>query len=436
MSFNVAAIPQATFIGAPVPFPTKLGTLLKYQPRVWSLSFNWSLYGVSNSNNQIAVPINLAVNNQSQQLDAIRGCYIDNTGSDAAVYVYFPDTGCLITCAQFSTNWQPVMTNLLQCVIIGKGFVTGDTSQTTIFLTNETLPPGESAELSLVYPQYLASPRISRGNNQYSTGFVVPAVGDQWQYINAVAGTNTTVLFGSPYTAGGYITLTNWHVDGLTAGTFSIASTGPSGTFFTGGNAVTMDSLQVKLNAAETWQFKAIATTGVMNAIFCYSYQGSGLAEILFSIGNLNAAVSTSFSLPASDFMGVQFTAPQTGSILSIQVSLPLNGGNPFAVSLYSDNSGHPGTLVGTSAILSPVAAGTYQFNFSTPLPQITSGSNYWVVIPASAITHTINANITTAVTAGVNGSGSATTIAGVGIASGGISAGQNIIFQVNCEQP
>lgn len=466
MSFNPAGIPTVNYIGAPAAQPSAVGTRPKQIPRVVPLTFNWQLYGVSNSNSAIQVPINLAQNAQTRQLDAIRGVYIDNTGCDAAVYVYFPDTGCIVTCAQFSTNWQPVFTNLLQCVVIGKGFVTGDTSQTTIFLSNETFPPGESAELQFVYPQYLASPRITRGVNQFTPGFTSPAIGDQWQFLKqslAAIGTFTTTLFGSPYVAGGFITLTNLTVSignsagsstAVATGTFTIQSTGISGALFNGdlspqGLIIDQSALQLKLNANETWQFSAVVGTGASNdlSLFLgYSYAGVGTAETLFNFGNLNLTLSAQNYIVGGThlFAGVQFTAPETGSILSALVQLVPqvgSGGASFSVALYSDNAGNPGTLLATSVpTLIPGFANAQpvQFNFPQPLPQIINGTKYWLVFPSvNPAPNKYNLPVTSLGAVNVNFSGgSNTTIAAIGNGTSAFPAGSNISFQINCQQP
>lgn len=461
MSFNPAGIPSAQYIGAPYSVPSLLGTRLKQLPRVVPLTFNWASYGVSNSNNQIQVPINLAINAQTQQLDAIRGVYIDNTGSDAAVYVYFPDTGHLVTCAQFSTNWQPAYTNMLQCVVIGKGFVTGDTSQTKVFLTNQDIPPGESVELELVYPQYQCSPRISRGTNQYTSGFTVPAIGDQWQFVGpTLQTTSTTALFGSPYAAGGYITLTDMEIAltnnadaGITvSGSFTIKSTGISGTLYSAGFAQSFGTLphahgmNIKLNANETWQLVSTVTAGgqassILSVFFGYSYQGSGIGETLFNFGNFNNVSNTTRPVNPAQFAGAQFTAPETGSVLSVNFGgLQSNLPQSISCAIYSDNAGSPGSLLSISNSVfvtgnqSPIAP--YQFNFPTPLPSIITGTNYWVVFPGTAAGGLAQVNTVTTAAAQINGSGrDAATIAGLAVGLN-MGAGENFQLQVNCQQP
>ena len=153
MSINPLDYPTIAYKEPPFRFNAKLCTPISEPPACIRLNFIWSDYDVSQSNSQVGVAVDLTVGNQKQPITAIRGCYIDNRGSDAAVSVFFPDTGCNISCPPFGTAWQPAITNGLNCVVLGDGFGTDDTSRTQVFLLNTPINPAFIPEIQIVYPQ-------------------------------------------------------------------------------------------------------------------------------------------------------------------------------------------------------------------------------------------------------------------------------------------
>lgn len=462
MSFNPLGLGVAVqnYIGQTYSKPSKLGETILAQPRAIPLQFNWANYGVSNTNNVVVVGVNLKQNSQTALLDAVRGVYIDNTGSDASIYVVFPSTGCTVTCPPFAETWQPALCNDDVIYVVGQGFQTGDASQTNVFLSNIPFSAGTTPELNFTYPQFRASPKISRGLNIYSNGWNSPALGDQFQFASMTLGASNSVnLFGTPYNAGGFITLTDVELDitgingntgspGIT-GTFSIASTGPSGTYFSGGlaiggNVLNRTNLQHKLNAAETWQLSTTITSGgsanfQLAGLFGFNYFGTGTAETLSNFGTL-AQNRTGLGVVGSagtNYGGFQFTAPQTESILAISllINTSVTGGNQndYVASIYTDNAGHPGTLLATSKAIGPINNAQFvetRFTFSTLVP-ISINQKYWVVFGSNIDTlgwvGTTNAVVS-------NISGLSNTIAG--IAGGQLGAGVNWNCQVYCQQP
>jgi hypothetical protein len=454
MSFNPATIPAAQYLGAPYALPGGGNAKLKFI----ALTFIWAAYGVSQANPNIAVNVNLAVTNQTSQLGSINGVFIDNTGSDGSVYVYAMDTQQIVPCGPYSTVFAPFHTQLPYLLVIGKGFATDDPSQTTVLVSNGTTPPAFLPELNITYPQFAASPSINRGINIYSPGYASPAIGDQYQFIEQAQATSlNTRLFGTPYSNGGIITLTDWEIQLADAsvnagmdGEIVLTSTGVSGLlykipFFVNqtGSAVfpsclsRRSGLQYKLNAAETWQFQYTAggntaATGEIEAIFGYSYKGLGGAagapvNTTFGLfGSVATASRTLVSFGNYQIAGFQFVAPSSEQILSVSLQ-PQGagfGGGGLNVSIYADNAGNPGALMGTSSDnAGPV------FSFNTPIG-IVNGLVYWIV----AAVRSGNVILGTLTQAGTGfNSGQANTVVGIGVGTN-MNANENWCWSVNCQ--
>lgn len=453
MSFNPATIPSVPFIGQPYSIPVNLGSIAA---RAIPLQFIWETYGVSQVNNQVAVNISLNVNNQTVLGGAIRGCYIDNTGSDCAIYVYFSDTQVTIPCAPFSAVWSPVTTGIWNLTVIGRGFSTNDQSQTLVTLFNIGVPPAEIAELNVTYPQFSASPSISRGLNIYSNGYASPAIGDQFQTgrLTDIGGL-TTRLFNSPYLGGGLITLTDWSITLLSNGTpvvsgeYTIQSTGASGIYYQGDFAQSLDSnnspysilmsktgLQHKLNAAETWEIitPTLPATGFLTYHFGFSYKGTGSAttpSMPISIGLLADAPSGQITgVGGLAFYGLQFTPASTFNITNISpmfVQVPGGtGGLNVTMSIYTDVGGSPGLVLGSvNTTPNQMVANATAFASSI---LVAAAQTYWLVIQM-----TTNATFNF-VTLGGTGfaSGNAATAAGITADLNMGGANRNWCWQIN----
>lgn len=458
MSFNPASVPTVPYQGQiyalPVGTPPIAGSG-GMQLKVIPINVIWATYGVSQSNPNIGVSVSLTQTSQSVPIDAIRGVYIDNTGSDGSIYVIFQDTGFCIPCAPYSSVFAPCLTNLQNLLILGKGFGTNDPSQTLVSISNGTAHPAALPELNYVYPQYSASPSISRGINIYSPGFTAPAIGDQWQYFEQIGNANNTfALFGTPYSGGGVVTLTDWEIlagspsDSAFSGTIVVASLGASGTLFKipfnttaqAGLIVLsrISGLQYKLNAAENWQFTYTQTTGTANALiearFGFSYKGTGTATPtptplsfgLLGQGNNPRQISSA----QKQWAGFQFTAPASTQIFNVQwQGFVANTGTAGDCWIYTDNNGTPGIqLADTEQYIS--AAGYVQYNFATQIP-IISGNKYWAVVEYGASNGPTYYTVTKAGT-GFN-SAYAASLAGL-VPAAGLNANENWATQINCE--
>lgn len=80
-----------------------------------------------------------------------------------------------------------------------------------------------------------------------------------------------------------------------------------------------------------------------------------------------------------------KFTAGATGNLTKIDVNVKntASGTGPLIVALYSDNSGSPGTLLGTSSIGNASFTSSYQYLSARFIeaPAVTSSTAYWVVL-------------------------------------------------------
>lgn len=466
MSFNPASIPSRAYIGnAQFSLPVAVCTPLDRNelPNAVRLDFAWASYGASLAVPSVGAFVDISVGSNRPPISKIRSVYINNTQSGASVYVYFPDTAQMVTCAPFATVNQPAMTNGLQVYVYARGLGTDDPSQTQVFLANVVLPPVSVPELNLTFPQFRASPNIARGIGAYSNGFAIPAIGDQWQS-GAVAqpnGTTNVALFGAPYVGGGLITLTDIFLNIVQPGTsgdvslktvsisapisgslitftdFTVAAFGSFQPGFL--TLVQQTGLQYKLDAAEAWTLAFTCTSAQasirLNYRFGYSYQGQA-TQSTFTFGNFLFAINDTLptqSGDASAFAGIRFTAPSTASLINVEMIGSVNTlqNTAFQLALYTDNGGSPGQLISTSAV-AVLTGAQLPVNFLFPdAPGLIRGTNYWLVTigtaPYLATWNVLNN------AASPYGSGRAATAAGLtaGAMPGG--ANQEWQFQATC---
>lgn len=83
-------------------------------------------------------------------------------------------------------------------------------------------------------------------------------------------------------------------------------------------------------------------------------------------------------------WLAQKVTAGATGNLTRIDINLEntTSGTGPVIVAFYSDNSGSPGTLLGTSSVPNSSITGSYQYLTSRFIeaPSVTNGTVYWVV--------------------------------------------------------
>lgn len=238
-------IPTQNYIGIPRSQSTQLGTRADQPPQVVALTIFWNNYlNLFAPLPQFGVVINLTGGTGPKKtMDAIRSVYIDNTNSFAPVYLYFPSTQMTITCGAGQTNWSPVHSEDLVCILYGENFVANDLPITQVFLSNVVIPPFTNNEVQLVFNQLLQSPGVPVSDPTVnSPGFGVPAAGDRYSEGNMLLDGSinfTPIIPGNP--AGGTNIITNFQAnvhgvlsssatDGLGQCSLAIASGG--GTIF------------------------------------------------------------------------------------------------------------------------------------------------------------------------------------------------------------
>lgn len=99
-----------------------------------------------------------------------------------------------------------------------------------------------------------------------------------------------------------------------------------------------------------------------------------------------NAQITTQYwgdAAPSRRYVAMRFTAPAAGEVVNARIVI----GSPNELSafdavakLYTDNSGSPGTQIGSdSATVNINAVGTFTFAFAAP-PSVSLGASYWMV--------------------------------------------------------
>lgn len=171
------------------------------------LLFQWISYGASTlvSNINVLVDLNGAA---CKSLDQIRSVYIDNLNSEAAIYVYFPDTGYTIAAKPNSCGWYPTFTNQRTIWVVGENFVTGSIPQTLILVSNVFIPPSVNVEQDTAISKYRASAQIQvpSGATIPNANFAPPSLGDQTYGLVGIAVTGAGIvlsnIWNSPFTSG------------------------------------------------------------------------------------------------------------------------------------------------------------------------------------------------------------------------------------------
>jgi hypothetical protein len=286
MSNNFTGIRAFPFRGATYRLPVKLPAGVAYPsnrvpPSVCPVTIDWNVYWqLSGNANNVAVELNLqAASVQASILDRIASVKIDNTGSPNSVYVQFPDTGDVINCPPNCSVTYPCLTNLLSPTIIALGLTPGFIPTTRIFFYNINLPPSVDYEVNQTVELWKASPTITRGSTILNTNYGTPALGDQFfaSSILDVGSFSTAPLWNTPYASGFlYITAIFLNVIGVQETTgqrnvvINIESTGvagvlaqPQSAFFNGNTQLVqllnMPSMQLKLDATQTWRMRVVA---------------------------------------------------------------------------------------------------------------------------------------------------------------------------------
>lgn len=230
MSQSFGTVTLLPFQGTTFRLPVKLPQGVKVPggrvpPSVCPVSIDWNLYWqLAQQPANIGVAVNLQASSvMASILDRIASVKIDNSASSVPVYVWFPDTNDVVTCAPFTVVTFPCLTNLLTCNIIALGLTAGFIPQCRVFFYNVELPPAVDAEINQAAALYKASTDIPFFNgNLKSAGYDTPALGDQafsTQY-PMVSSNPQTVLPAKPRG--------QWRLTHLTANIVGVAAANPN----------------------------------------------------------------------------------------------------------------------------------------------------------------------------------------------------------------
>lgn len=187
MSIAVNTYPAIRYRQTPVGWPVKIFDPPKQKPLGVMLNFNWAVYfaAMNNASNiAVDVDVNSGGTSQGGVIDKIVTAKIDNSNSNVPILIWFPDSGDVVTCPPQTIATLPCTTNGSTCKIIAQGLNSGNLPLTNIIFYNYFIPPSVDPLVQLVFPQYLGSPTIQRGNF-LTPGFGPPALGDQAATLNA-----------------------------------------------------------------------------------------------------------------------------------------------------------------------------------------------------------------------------------------------------------
>lgn len=132
--------PTQNYIGTPLGNPTGLCLPpVDGVPKYTALYIDWAQYSVGDArqNGGVTCDINQGV---TTPLDKIRSVYIDNTFSDVAIYVSFPDSKYTVVAPPGAIVCAPVVTNQFTVNVFGTGFTDDNLPNTNVFFLNVTLP--------------------------------------------------------------------------------------------------------------------------------------------------------------------------------------------------------------------------------------------------------------------------------------------------------
>lgn len=287
-----AATPQAVNINQP-PSGQARG------PITVPLTINWTSYGASAANSPRGVNVDLGQSRPGGTvIDRILAVYIDNTNSVSPIYIFFPDTGFMVTQQPYSAAWQNVITNGLLFTIIVDDVVDGLIPLTRVFVQNQCVNPFSDIEVPAVYPRYLATPTAA---SIVTPEYVPIALGDVIQADFAQWGASpaqlNVPLWGCPR-ASGFIYFVALSLDyirptavaGASELTTIIDEAGGQ-TIFT--SKISLQSIlrsillsqsgfQIRLDATLSWRLRTTISgvhpgnTAWMNYFFAYTFTPTG----------------------------------------------------------------------------------------------------------------------------------------------------------------
>lgn len=281
---NFGGIPSHQYVGTPAAFPVQLSIGLTNQ--VVPLTLPWLIYGAATAAPNQSVLVDLTGNNVSARTGTLQSVFIDNLGSNISVYVRCLDTNYTVTAQPNSCGWYPIYTNLMTFQIIGMGFVDAIIPTTLVMFSNLRIIPSVDIELATSVALWLASNTITRGTGIQNTNYGAPALGDQTiNFADALGAGITGILhngiWNTPQVSGFvYLTHANIWIHTPNAGggvlVWDIESAGAAGVLWTFqcsagfqgfANILSFSSMNIKLDAAQTWRINVTTNTFGASAV-------------------------------------------------------------------------------------------------------------------------------------------------------------------------
>lgn len=291
--------PALPYIGSPQGAATVLCTPAKAAPMTVPLLLDWLVYWtLAQEPATMGVNVDLSmISPAGGTLDSIRSVKVDNTFSSSPIYVVFPDTSDVVTCAPQTVVTMPVNTNAQNFTVYAENLREGFLPLTRVYLYNIQLPPSVDPAVQLTYPQWLGSPSIQRTSQSILTpGFGPPALGDQIAWVTetlTTVGQTTEII---PAQASGFFTFTHLNVNVFnTSGSSGLdekncvirRAVSLDNIFYMrfdlpvhgSANIISLNGMNIKISADEKIEFAFISTTnsGTNSAAkivahLCYTY--------------------------------------------------------------------------------------------------------------------------------------------------------------------
>jgi hypothetical protein len=166
MPLNLSSYAITPYAGNFYSIPMKLAKRGLMVPT----QYDWFAYGIlagaatDSFVANVAVQIDLQVSrNVSDQMNAIRSVFIDNTGNPNPIYVYFPDTQATVQGKPYGAGWFPAFTNGFKAIVAASGLNAETAQNTNVYFSNVNAPPYSDAATDVVVAQYLSSPALGGG---------------------------------------------------------------------------------------------------------------------------------------------------------------------------------------------------------------------------------------------------------------------------------
>lgn len=162
----------------------QLGACLQAKVPWGAYSVGLQALGTANPQFNVQIEANAAGPNTISQLWQIRSVYIDNTGCNFPVYVYFPDTDYAVPCPANNAGWFRAFTIARRAWIVGLGISNLDISNgatTSVYFTDLELNSYIDPEIAVAVQLGIATQNINigagSGGNIIGINPVVPGSG-------------------------------------------------------------------------------------------------------------------------------------------------------------------------------------------------------------------------------------------------------------------